>query len=195
MNTISETALSGYGLTPELLMNGEQIEFDAEAKTNRKNQYVLYDFAKKLVEACTGDLAAAYRAIEELEAQNAELEAQASEAAEAANTSNDQIRKVLGKEKDFQAAERMLAKVEQQLDTFAKDKQADQQTITALRGQVIELKGQVTELQQMEDELNTLRETVPQLEADVNQVLENLQANMEAEGIPIDDFMDDTEDL
>ena len=191
MNTISETALSEYGLTPELLMGGEQIEFDAEAKVNaRKNQYVLYDFAKKLVEACTGDLVEAYRAIEELEARNAELETQASEAADAANTSNDQIRKVLAKDQDFQAAERMLAKVEQQLDTFAKDKQADQKTITELRAQVGNLKGQVAELNQMEEELNTLRETVPQLEADVNQVLEDLRSYMEEEGIPVEDLGD-----
>lgn len=189
MNTISETALSEFGLTPDLLINGEQIEFDPAQKVNgRKNQYVLYEFAKKLVEACTRDLAEAYRTVEELEAKNAELETQASEAADAANISSDQIRKVLAKDQDFQAAERMLAKVEQQLDTFAKDKQADQKTITELRTQVGILKEQVKDLNQMEEELNTLRQTVPQLEADVNQVLEDLRANMEAEGIPIDDL-------
>lgn len=189
MNTISETALSEFGLTPDLLINGEQIEFDPAQKVNgRKNQYVLYEFAKKLVEACTRDLAEAYRTVKKLEAKNAELETQASEAMDAANISSDQIRKVLAKDQDFQAAERMLAKVEQQLDTFAKDKQADQKTITELRTQVGILKEQVKDLNQMEEELNTLRQTVPQLEADVNQVLEDLRANMEAEGIPIDDL-------
>ena len=41
-----------------------------------------------------------------------------------------------------------------------------------------DLKGQVSEL-------NHLKETVPQLEADVNQVLANLRMYLEEEGIPL----------
>ena len=182
MNTITETALSEYGMTPDVILGGEQIEFDPEAKVNaRKEKYVLYDFAKKLVDACISDLVDAYRTIEELEGQNTDLSTQASEAADAANKSSDQVRRVLAKNKEFQAAEQMLAKVEQQLDTFARDKKMDEETIQGLRSQVENLKGQVTEL-------NHLKETVPQLEADVNQVLADLRSYMEEEGIPVDDI-------
>lgn len=182
MNAITETALSEYGMTPDVILGGEQIEFDPEAKVNaRKEKYVLYDFAKKLVDACISDLVDAYRTIEELEGQNIDLSTQASEAADAANKSSDQVRRVLAKNQEFQAAEQMLAKVEQQLDTFARDKKMDEETIQGLRSQVENLKGQVTEL-------NHLKETVPQLEADVNQVLADLRSYMEEEGIPVDDM-------
>ena len=179
MNAITETALSEYGMTPDVILGGEQIEFDPEAKVNaRKEKYVLYDFAKKLVDA--------YRTIEELEGQNTDLSTQASEAADAANKSSDQVRRVLAKNQEFQAAEQMLAKVEQQLDTFARDKKMDEETIQGLRSQVENLKGQVTEL-------NHLKETVPQLEADVNQVLADLRSYMEEEGIPVDDMVPEEE--
>ena len=182
MNAITETALSEYGMTPDVILGGEQIEFDPEAKVNaRKEKYVLYDFAKKLVDACISDLVDAYRTIEELEGQNTDLSTQASEAADAANKSSDQVRRVLAKNQEFQAAEQMLAKVEQQLDTFARDKKMDEETIQGLRSQVENLKGQVTEL-------NHLKETVPQLEADVNQVLADLRSYMEEQGIPVDDM-------
>lgn len=187
MNAITETALSEYGMTPDVILGGEQIEFDPEAKVNaRKEKYVLYDFAKKLVDACISDLVDAYRTIEELEGQNTDLSTQASEAAEAANKSSDQVRRVLAKNQEFQAAEQMLAKVEQQLDTFARDKKMDEETIQGLRSQVENLKGQVTEL-------NHLKETVPQLEADVNQVLADLRSYMEEEGIPVDDMVPEEE--
>lgn len=187
MNAITETALSEYGMTPDVILGGEQIEFDPEAKVNaRKEKYVLYDFAKKLVDACISDLVDAYRIIEELEGQNTDLSTQASEAADAANKSSDQVRRVLAKNQEFQAAEQMLAKVEQQLDTFARDKKMDEETIQGLRSQVENLKGQVTEL-------NHLKETVPQLEADVNQVLADLRSYMEEEGIPVDDMVPEEE--
>lgn len=187
MNAITETALSEYGMTPDVILGGEQIEFDPEAKVNaRKEKYVLYDFAKKLVDACISDLVDAYRTIEELEGQNTDLSTQASEAADAANKSSDQVRRVLAKNQEFQAAEQMLAKVEQQLDTFARDKKMDEETIQGLRSQVENLKGQVTEL-------NHLKETVPQLEADVNQVLADLRSYMEEEGIPVDDMVSEEE--
>lgn len=187
MNAITETALSEYGMTPDVILGGEQIEFDPETKVNaRKEKYVLYDFAKKLVDACISDLVDAYRTIEELEGQNTDLSTQASEAADAANKSSDQVRRVLAKNQEFQAAEQMLAKVEQQLDTFARDKKMDEETIQGLRSQVENLKGQVTEL-------NHLKETVPQLEADVNQVLADLRSYMEEEGIPVDDMVPEEE--
>lgn len=187
MNAITETALSEYGMTPDVILGGEQIEFDPEAKVNaRKEKYVLYDFAKKLVDACISDLVDAYRTIEELEGQNTDLSTQASEAADAANKSSDQVRRVLAKNQEFQAAEQMLAKVEQQLDTFARDKKMDEETIQGLHSQVENLKGQVTEL-------NHLKETVPQLEADVNQVLADLRSYMEEEGIPVDDMVPEEE--
>lgn len=187
MNAITETALSEYGMTPDVILGGEQIEFDPEAKVNaRKEKYVLYDFAKKLVDACISDLVDAYRTIEELEGQNTDLSTQALEAADAANKSSDQVRRVLAKNQEFQAAEQMLAKVEQQLDTFARDKKMDEETIQGLRSQVENLKGQVTEL-------NHLKETVPQLEADVNQVLADLRSYMEEEGIPVDDMVPEEE--
>lgn len=187
MNAITETALSEYGMTPDVILGGEQIEFDPEAKVNaRKEKYVLYDFAKKLVDACISDLVDAYRTIEELEGQNTDLSTQASEAADAANKSSDQVRRVLAKNQEFQAAEQMLAKVEQQLDTFARDKKMDEETIQGLRSQVENLKGQVTEL-------NHLKETVPQLEADVNRVLADLRSYMEEEGIPVDDMVPEEE--
>lgn len=187
MNAITETALSEYGMTPDVILGGEQIEFDPEAKVNaRKEKYVLYDFAKKLVDACISDLVDAYRTIEELEGQNTDLSTQASEAADAANKSSDQVRRVLAKNQEFQAAEQMLAKVEQQLDTFARDKKMDEEAIQGLRSQVENLKGQVTEL-------NHLKETVPQLEADVNQVLADLRSYMEEEGIPVDDMVPEEE--
>jgi len=89
-----------------------------------------------------------------------------------------------------QAAETLLAKFENQMSTFAKDKQMDKETIEALRTQV--------------SELMELKETVPQLEEAVNTVLANLKMYMDEEGIETsmfededdyfeDDYLDDAE--
>ena len=46
-----ETSLNEFGMTPELLLNGETCEFDAEKKLNRKESYVKLEFARKLADA------------------------------------------------------------------------------------------------------------------------------------------------
>lgn len=175
MKTIASesTALSQFGLTVDLILSGEQFEFDPEKKLARKEDYVKYEFAKRLVDACNADLLDAYRAIEELEKENARLSSQIGEATEGAERSAKQVRQVLKGEQDLANAEKLLAKFEQQLTTLANDKQADKHMIQQLNAQV--------------EELITLRDTVPQLEEDVNTVLENLRSYFAEEGIPMDE--------
>lgn len=174
------TSLNEHGLTPELILNGERIEFDAEEKVNtRKNSYVRYDFAEKIINACMGDLTLAYQKIEELESELSELGANYDSMQKEAETSAGQVQKMLAGEKELGDAEKLLAKFEQQLDALAKDKASDKATIASLTTQV--------------QELVELRDTVPQLEADVNAVLDNLRSYFAEEGIDIpgDAFDDD----
>lgn len=177
MKTITQdsTSLHEFGLTLDLILSGEKCEFDPETKVNaRKEKYVLHEFATRLVDAYADDLLAAYRAVEELEAENERLAGELADTASAAEKAGGQLNKVLAGEKEFAGAEKLLAKFEQQLETLIKDKKVDKTTIENLKGQVAELA--------------ELRETVPQLEAEVNEVLDNLRSYFEDEGIEIPDY-------
>lgn len=186
-----QTSLHDLGMSVETILAGDNhVEVEPEAKVNRKERYLRYDFATKIMDAYGDDLLAAYRVIEELEAENEALQEELKQATDAANKASEQVRSVLAKEKEVQAAETMLAKFESQMSTFAKDKQMDKETIEALRTQV--------------SELMELKETVPQLEEAVNTVLANLKMYMDEEGIETsmfededdyfeDDYLDDAE--
>lgn len=174
------TSLKDFNLTLDVILNGEKAEFEPEKKVMpRKVDYVQCDFATKVVDAYANDLLEAYRAIEALEAENDRLREESAESAKAAEASTAQVRKILQGDQKFADAEKLLAKFEQQLETLAKDKQADKSTIEALRSQVVEL--------------NELKHTVPKLQEDVNHVLDNLRGYFEAEGLemPGDDYDDD----
>lgn len=178
-----QTSLQELGLSVEMILAGDNhVEVDPEPKPNRKEQYLRYDFATRIMDAYGDDLLAAYRVIEELEEENASLQAELEQATDAANKASKQVRSVLAKEKEVQEAETLLAKFENQMSTFAKDKQMDKETIEALRQQV--------------SELMDLKETVPQLEDAVNTVLANLKMYLDEEGLEIsdldDDYLDDT---
>lgn len=186
-----QTSLHDLGMSVETILAGDNhVEVEPEAKVNRKEQYLRYDFTTKVMDAYGDDLLAAYRVIEELEAENEALQEEVKQATDAANKASKQVRSVLAKEKEVQAAETLLAKFENQMSTFAKDKQMDKETIEALRTQV--------------SELMELKETVPQLEEAVNTVLANLKMYMDEEGIETsmfededdyfeDDYLDDAE--
>lgn len=175
------TSLNALGLGIDLILTGEKIEFDPEKKVNKKDDYVNYEFAVKIVDAYADDLLAAYRAIEALEEENSSLQKDLDDAVKAAETANGQVRKLLDGDKELENAEKLLAKFEQQMETLAKGKEMDKTTISKLTAQV--------------NELIALKETVPQLEADVNAVLENLRTYFAEEGIPMeDDGYDDYED-
>lgn len=178
-----QTSLQELGLSVEMILAGDNhVEVDPEPKPNRKEQYLRYDFATRIMDAYGDDLLAAYRVIEELEEENASLQAELEQATDAANKASKQVRSVLAKEKEVQEAETLLAKFENQMSTFAKDKQMDKETIEALRQQV--------------SELMELKETVPQLEDAVNTVLANLKMYLDEEGLEISDldadYLDDT---
>lgn len=178
-----QTSLQELGLSVEMILAGDNhVEVDPEPKPNRKEQYLRYDFATRIMDAYGDDLLAAYRVIEELEEENASLQAELEQATDAANKASKQVRSILAKEKEVQEAETLLAKFENQMSTFAKDKQMDKETIEALRQQV--------------SELMELKETVPQLEDAVNTVLANLKMYLDEEGLEIsdldDDYLDDT---
>lgn len=176
MRTIEQetTALNEYGLGLDLILSGEKAEIDPETKINaKKNKYILHDVATKIIDAYAEDLLTAYRAIEELEGEIDRLSADLDETSKAVQTSNGQVKKLLAGEQELANAEKLLAKFEQQMDTLAKGKEMDKTVINNLTAQV--------------NELIELRDTVPQLEADVNAVLENLRTYFEEEGIPMDD--------
>ena len=173
-----QTSLHELGMSVEIILAGDNhVEVEPEAKVDRKEPYLRYDFATKIMDAYGDDLLAAYRVIEELEAENEALQEEVKQATDAANKASKQVRSVLAKEKEVQAAETLLAKFENQMSTFAKDKQMDKETIEALRTQV--------------SELMELKETVPQLEEAVNTVIANLKMYMDEEGIETSMFEDE----
>jgi chromosome segregation ATPase len=173
-----QTSLQELGMSVDMILAGDNhVEVEPEPKPNRKEKYLRYDFATKIMDAYGDDLLNAYRVIEELEAENESLQEQLETATEAANKSAKQVRSMLAKDKDIREAEALLAKFENQMALFAKDKQMDKETIQALQEQV--------------SELIALKETVPQLEEAVNQVLANLQMYLEEEGIEMGDLDDD----
>lgn len=163
------TALNAVGVTPELLLSGEGIELNPEKKVDRRGQYVQYEFAANLVNALTTDLRNAYRAIEELESDNEGLAAQLADAKDESAANAEQVRRVLAGEASLSEAEKLLATFEQQLETLAAGKKDDEALIADLKAEV--------------NELVALREEVPQLRADVDQVLKNLQSYFEEEGL------------
>lgn len=170
--TADMTSLHGFDMDPDLILSGERAEFDPEPKPSRKEAYVRHEFAKKLVDAYADDLLLAYRTIEELEAENEALKAEAEEQAKAAEASASQVRQLLKGEQGLADAEKLLAKFEHQLEALANDKRTDKSTIQELSAQV--------------NELLALKETVPQLEEDVNTVLENLRSYFSEAGIDLD---------
>ena len=176
--TADTTSLNEFGLTPELILQGERAEFDPEAKPNpKKATYVRYDFAMKLIDAYADDLLQAYRKIDELEMQIVELGDENEKTTEAANKAAGQVKDMLKSEQEFADAEKLLAKFEQQLEQLAQDKEMDKSTIEKLQVEV--------------NELVELRDTVPQLEQDVNNVLANLKTYFDEEGIVLPDVDDD----
>ena len=180
--TPEQTSLSELGMTLDIVLSGEKVDFDPETKINKRaNDYVLLDFAKKVADAYADDLLAAYRAIEELEQEVDQLREELGETAQAAETSAGQAKQLLKGEQEFADAEKLLAKFEQQLEAFAADKRIDKETIEKLNRQVRELK--------------ELGEKVPQLEADVNEVLANLRSYFEEEGISMPDPGEDDDYL
>lgn len=179
-----DTSLNEFGMTPELLLSGETCEFDAETKLNRKESYVKLEFARKLADAYHSDLVRAYRAIESLEGEVEELKAQNENLSASGQKAAAQANALLKGNDDFKKAEQLLAKFEQQIETFAKDKRADKATIEQLQAEAGGLRRQV-------DELIELKEKVPQLENDVNQVLDYLRECLEAEGIEVPDYEDE----
>lgn len=176
MNQITAdiTSLNEFGLTPELILQGERAEFDPEAKPNpKKATYVRYDFATKLVGAYADDLLQAYQKINELEMQITNLQDEVGKATETANKAAGQVKDMLKGDQEFADAEKLLAKFEQQLEQLAQDKELDKSTIQELQKEV--------------EELDNLRKTVPQLEQDVNTVLANLKSYFDEEGIELPD--------
>lgn len=168
------TSLGALGLTVDMILGGESLDIDPEQKVlPRKQQYVRYDFAKQVIDACITDLTEAYRVVEELEGELARTGEDLENVSGQARTATAQVRQVLAGEEKLSNAEKLLAKFESQLDLLEKDKQADQTMITKLKGEVAEL--------------IELKETVPRLEADVNQVLTNLQGYLEEAGVDIPD--------
>lgn len=167
------TSLNEFGLSVDMIMTGEKIEFDPVKKLNKREEYVPSDFTTKIVDAYAEDLLAAYRVIESLEEENEALAQMKEEAETAAETANSQVKKLLEGERELANAEKLLAKFEQQMETLAKGKEMDRTMIQQLKAQV--------------SELIVLRDTVPQLEAEVNQILENLRSYFAEEGIPMED--------
>lgn len=177
--TADMTSLSEFKMTPELILDGERAEFDPEQKIAKHVDYVRYDFMKKLVGAYADDLLNAYRTVEGLEAENEKLSQELLAAQENAAASAEQVKRMLDGEASFSEAEKLLATFEQQLETLAANKKADEATIKDLRAKV--------------QELIKLEKTVPQLKEDVTAVLNNLRSYFAEEGIEMPDgeFDDD----
>lgn len=171
--TADMTTLNEFGMTPEMILGGERAEIDPEPKTDKKTSYIRYDFATKLVDAYADDLLLAYRTVQEMEAEVTRLTQELSQAQSEAASSKDQAQRLLSGESSFAEAEKLLATFEQQLESLAASKQADESMIENLSAQV--------------QELIELRDTVPQLKEDVNAVLNNLRSYFEEEGIEMPD--------
>lgn len=172
MKSISQenTGLHKYGLDFPAIMDGDLLEFDpVKLGAFPKGNYVDHAFASKIVETYAHDLLDAYKMIENLEAQVESLGGELKEANDAASASNAQVEQLLDGTKELQESEELLAQCESQMEAFLSKINEDDTVIRQLREQVAEL--------------NHLKETVPQLEADVNHVLENLQRHMEEEGV------------
>ena len=105
-----ETSLNEFGMTPELLLNGETCEFDAEKKLDRKESYIKLEFARKLADSYHSDLVNAYRVIESLEVENDELKAQNEDLSASGQKATAQANALLKGNDDFKKAEKLLAK-------------------------------------------------------------------------------------
>lgn len=177
------TSLSDW-LSVEDILKGEDIEFDPEPKTNRKQKYVLYDFAFTLINAAVKDLKDAYEALDEITERADTLEEQLKDAEDRADNSTNQLKKVLKNDEEFVKAEKLLARVENQIVTLTKDRDAltkenknDKQLIQKLQAEV--------------NELIHLRDEVPMLRDEVQMVIDNLRGYLADAGIVWDDEDDD----
>lgn len=171
------TALSGMGLTIDLIKQGECLEFDEEKKINaRKNKYTLLEPVTKVIDLYTKDLQQAYLVIEQLENELADSKKALDEVTEAATRSAQQVKQVLAGERKFTDAETKLAELMASVEQLRQSHADDGALIAQLRQQI--------------SDAQKLAETVPALAEDVQYVLDALEKSLAESGISIDELLD-----
>lgn len=173
------TALSQMGLSVDLIKQGECLEFDAEKKINRKQQYTLLEPVTKVIDMYTKDLQNAYIIIENMENELAEKDKALAEVTDAAKKSAAQVRQVLAGERKFNDAETQLAELMASVEQL-RQSHADDGAIIA------QLKQQIADAQQLAD-------SVPSLAQDVQFVLDALERALADAGLNLDDILDELE--
>lgn len=169
------TALSSMGLTVDLIMQGECLEFDEEKKINRKNKYTLLEPVGKVIDMYTKDLQAAYAVIEQLEAELKESQKALDEVTEAATRSAAQVKQVLAGERKFSEAETRLAELMASVEQLRQSHADDGALIAQLRQQIVDAQN--------------IAQTVPELAEDVQYVLDALEKALKDYGVDLDDIL------
>lgn len=174
------TALAtNQNLTIDMVKQGVCLEFDAEKKLNRKQEYTLLQPVTKVIELYTKDLQAAYLTIEQMEEELAQTRQALDEVTEAATKSAEQVRQVLAGERKFTEAETKLAELMAGVAQLQQSHADDEALIAKLKQQIVEMQH--------------LADTVPELAQDVQFVLDALEQSLEASGINLDDILDSME--
>lgn len=188
------TALSKLGLTYDMItQQNERIEIEPVAKTTRKEKYIEYELANSIKEAYADDLEEAYHVIESLIRENAELTSDVEKYQKLDKNKAAQLKKVLDGDAAFKEAETLLAQLDQQMEAFEKAKKEDRERIQTLQTALNDARSELSMLSERAEiaandmeELQSLRNEIPQLRDEVQSIIDDLMANLEAAGIEID---------
>ena len=164
------TALGELGLSYHEVAKGEYAELDPDPRPNRKKKYVQYEIVEAVIGAYAEDLQRAYQSNESmetvLEKQTEELRGFQTKF----ETAQKQLNEMMRAQEKFAIVEGMMATMEQQMQMFETDKEANEEVIGTLREQMAELDAQTQAIDEMRE--------------DVEQVLTNLSSYFVEEGFP-----------
>jgi len=164
------TALGELGLHYHEVAKGEYAELDPDPRPSRKKKYVQYEIVEAVIGAYAEDLQKAYQSNESMEAV---LEKQTEELKDFHNKferAQKQLNEMMQAQEKFAVVEGMMATMEQQMQMFENDKEANEKVIGNLRKQLAEMETQTQAIDEMRE--------------DIEQILTNLSSYFVEEGFP-----------
>lgn len=184
-----EARLDKYGLTrEEIVDNGEIAEFEpVDNPKKEKSPMVLMSNVTPVVEDTFGDLRDAYRTIDQVVAERDELQQQLEIANSNIRQANENAKVKADDDARLKQAENLLVDLQQNVSQFRERRAEDAKQITELQGQleaapsvddVARLQARVDELKRLDEQRE---EEYQELAADVNAVIDGLEAKFDAE--------------
>lgn len=207
MLRISETALSQYGVTPDMILAGEEVEFDPvpmKEVNRKKGSYVNHEFALKLVQAYSDDLIEAYRVIDSMEQELSGVSANLAQTEQQTKDAAGKLNQMVAADAMIAESEKQLASLTEQLSRFMEARKHDKEALTALKNELAAAKEELgaaakktnadaQTIQTLNEQIEVLTQgqktseaELKNLQEEVNGALQMLKDNIAAYGMIID---------